>query len=103
MSLDQMKAEFLAFIGDEPAEFWSLNPTYDWYLITWHFLHGWDHLPENWPFECYDLGQWAFQLGVDIPPGDDHAASHVALDDAKYHRGVYYFLEAESRKYRKDQ
>ncbi len=90
-SLSVMREEFLGFVGTEPAEFWSLNPTYDWYLITWNFFHGWDNLPSNWPFECYDLAQWAFHLGVKLPKMDD-PEEHHALADAHYHRQLYEFL-----------
>lgn len=96
-SLTEMKNEFLEFVGTEQAEFWSLNPTYDWYLITWYFLHGWDHLPGNWPFECYDLGQWASQLGVTLPPPDD-PSDHNALWDAYYHKQLYDLLCEQERK-----
>jgi hypothetical protein len=94
MSMDAIRDTFLEFVGTEQAEFWTHNPTYDWYLVTWNFLHGWDHLPSNWPFECYDLAQWAFHLGVAMPTPDESIA-HDALVDARFHRDVYNYLAGE--------
>ena len=37
----------IAFVGDEPAEFWSLIATYDWYLVTRLLFGGLDRLPSN--------------------------------------------------------
>ena len=63
-SLTAIAEDFLEFVGDEPAEFWSLIATYDWYLVTHELLGGLDHLPSNWSFECWDLYHWAWRLGA---------------------------------------
>ena len=89
--LSTIAEEFLTFVGDEPAEFWSYIATYDWYLITRLLPYGLDGLPENWPFECWDLHQWAWQLGNPPLPKHDGQAHH-ALADARWHRQVYEFL-----------
>ena len=84
-------SEFLAFVGDEPAEFWSLIATYDWYLLTRLLFGGLDRLPSNWPFECWDLHQWEWRLG-NPPRPPFEGRQHHALDDARHHQRVYQFL-----------
>ena len=61
--LKAIAREFTDFVGEEPSEFWSLIATYDWYLVTHELLGGIDYLPHNWPFECWDLHEWAWRLG----------------------------------------
>lgn len=98
--LHEIGQAFLAYVGEEPAEFWSYNPTYDWYLITWHCFAGWDNLPSNWPFECWDLGQWAWHLGSPTLPVQQQGAHH-ALADAHFHRQIYEFLAQYEKQYKK--
>lgn len=94
--LSAIAEAFLAFVGDEPAEFWSYIATYDWYLVTRLLPDGLDGLPDNWPFECWDLHQWAWQLGHPQLPA--HAGPvHHALADAHWHRQVYEFLAEYER------
>ena len=94
--------EFLAFVGDEPAEFWSLIATYDWYLVTRLLFGGLDDLPSNWPMECWDLHQWAWRLGNPEFPSFE-GLPHHALRDAHYHKRVYAFLVDYERKHRRTQ
>ncbi len=97
--LSAIAAEFLNFVGGEPAEFWSLIATYDWYLLTRLLFGGLDDLPSNWPFECWDLHQWAWHLG-DPPRPSDEGLKHHALADAHRHRRIFEFLaEYERRKH----
>lgn len=91
MPMDEIKKRFLEYVGEREVEFWSLNPTYDWYLVTWHFFGGWDHIPSGWPYECFDLRQWAFHLNVSIPKRDVKD-EHNALMDARHHREIYDYL-----------
>jgi hypothetical protein len=94
--LDAIRDEFLLFVGEEPAEFWSLIATYDWYLVTQLLLGGLDDLPENWPFECWDLHQWEWRLGnPERPPRDEQ--EHHALDDARWQRRIYESLAEYER------
>ncbi len=88
--------EFLEFVGNEPAEFWSFIATYDWYLLTRLLFGGLDDLPRNWPFECWDLHQWAWHLGNPPLPSRDGLVHH-ALADAHYHRRVYEALAEYDR------
>ncbi len=89
--LTSIATQFLDFVGDEPAEFWSFIATYDWYLVTRVLFSGLDDLPSNWPFECWDLHQWAWHLGnPQLPLSEDDI--HHALEDARLHRRIYDFL-----------
>jgi hypothetical protein len=81
----------IAFVGDEPAEFWSLIATYDWYLVTRLLFGGLDRLPSNWPFECWDLYQWEWRLGFPASPPFE-GREHHALDDARWARRIYESL-----------
>lgn len=92
-SIQEIGSDFRAFVGDSPAEFWSYIATYDWYLVTRLLPYGLNGLPENWPFECWDLHQWAWRLGNPELPEPENEAHH-ALSDAHWHRQVYEFLEA---------
>ena len=96
-----ISAEFLAFVGQEPAEFWGFIATYDWYLLTQLLFGGLDGLPSNWPFECWDLHQWAWQLGNPELPLDDGLIHH-SLSDAHLHRKIYEFLAEHERKKQKE-
>jgi hypothetical protein len=92
----EMASEFLAFVGDEPAEFWSLIATYDWYLLTRLLFGGLDNLPSNWPFECWDLHQWEWRLGNPARPPHE-GRQHHALDDARWHRLIYESLKSHEQ------
>ena len=88
--------DFLSFVGEESAEFWSFIATYDWYLLTRLLFGSLDHLPENWPFECWDLYQWAWHMGS--PPWPSHRGlAHHSLADARYHRQIHEFLAEYER------
>ncbi len=89
-------SEFVAFVGPDPVEFWSLIATTDWYLLT-QLLGGFDNLPKNWPFECLDLHQWAYHLGADsiypkLRRQFGSGREHHALNDAREHRAIYEYL-----------
>ena len=104
--LKAIAREFTDFVGEEPPEFWSLIATYDWYLVTHELLGGIDYLPHNWPFECWDLHEWAWRLGASEvypqlqPSLQGGAPGHEALRDARGHRRIYDYLvqfERDSR------
>ena len=90
--------EFTDFVGEEPSEFWSLIATYDWYLVTHELLGGIDYLPHNWPFECWDLHEWAWRLGASEvypqlqPSLQGGSPGHKALRGAQGHRRIYDYL-----------
>ena len=87
MPRSEMANEFIAFVGEEPAEFWSLIATYDWYLVTRLLFDGLDRLPSNWPIECWDLYQWEWRLGFPAHPSFE-GREHHALDDARWARRI---------------
>jgi hypothetical protein len=89
-SLSEIRQAFVEFVGDQPAEFWSYISTNDWYLVTNLLPGDLDGLPHNWPFECWDLHQWAFHLGNPSIP--ECKNEHSVLSDARWHREVYAFL-----------
>ncbi len=96
-SLTGISKAFLEFVGDGPAEFWSLIATYDWYLVTNELLGGLDYLPENWNFECWDLYQWAWRIGASevyprLQPSFEDSDEHHALACARLHRRIYEYL-----------
>lgn len=84
------------FVGDSP-EFWAYFADYDWVLLCQLYGKMID-LPKGWPFYCLDLKQSMHHLGIDrdsIPV--DNGQEHNALDDARWNRDVYYYLNAQSQ------
>ena len=48
--------------GDEHPVFWGYFPAYDWVVFAWLF-GGMKELPFHFPQLCFDIKQWAIELG----------------------------------------
>lgn len=88
----QIRDDLVAFLGDRATEMWGYSPGYDWWVV--HSLFGrWGNLPEAFPWNCWDLKQWAWHLGVvDSLPSQTELPVHHALADARHDRMVHGFL-----------
>jgi len=85
-----IRDDLVAFLGERATELWGYSPAYDWFLLHGLF-GGWSKLPETFPWNCWDLKQWAWQLGAtDLP--EQTSRTHHALDDARHDRDVFVFL-----------
>lgn len=87
------------FAKPEPSpRFWGYFADYDWVALCQLFGRMVD-LPKHFPMLCFDLKQWADQLGVPRQeyPARDSAQVHNALSDARFHRDLYVHLENRSR------
>jgi hypothetical protein len=104
-SLGTIAAEIKAFIppkvGDDPAymipEFWGYFADYDWVVFCQIFGTMMD-LPKGYPMLCYDLKQLAMHQGVPrraFP--QQEGQEHNALEDARWNKKVYDFLEWDRR------
>ena len=76
--------------GDAKPEFWGYFPSHDWVVFCWLF-GGMGELPFNYPQFCWDLHQWAAQLGDPELPRQE-GQRHHALADAYWTRDAWNFL-----------
>ncbi len=89
-----IRDELVAFIGDDPPEFWTWCGLYDWLAVV-QLFGGLDRLPTGWLYFANDLMQWCGQLGLStedprIPRQVER--QHHALADARHNRVIYEFL-----------
>lgn len=90
----QVAEELVAFIGEEPPEFWMFCGGYDWVVFCQIFgtMMG---LPKGIPHFFNELRQSMRELAVgniQLPP--QLGAAHNALNDAQWNKDVYDFLKA---------
>lgn len=80
----QVAEEVRQFVGSKP-EFWAYCSAYDWVCLNQLYGSMVDH-PNNWPFYCNDLAQYAESNGVhrrtQLPIIEGN--QHNALDDARW-------------------
>jgi hypothetical protein len=83
--------EILKFFEGDPApEIWSYFGDYDWVCFA-QLFGKMIHLPEHLPRFCMDLKQLRIEKGNPrLPP--HLGRQHVAIDDARWHRDIYYAL-----------
>jgi hypothetical protein len=82
------------FVGDDDdVRFWAYFGMCDWLCVMQ--LWGWFKMPPNLPKFCFDLKQWARQLGIrgslsdKVPP---IGTVHRAIDDAHWNRAAWEYL-----------
>lgn len=106
-NLSTIRNEILQFVrvplkesSLEQPQFWGYFADYDWVVFCQIFGAMID-LPRGYPMFCFDLKQWAEQLGVGrgLFPSQEGAAHH-ALEDARWNMKLYKYLDeyAEMRK-----
>lgn len=79
----------IEFIGGNTPEFWGYYADYDWVVFCWLFGAMID-LPYGWPMYCNDIKQLCNCLGD--PPLPKNIKEHNALDDAKWNKKAWEFL-----------
>lgn len=97
-SLKQIGEEILTFLDPlthGKPEFWGYYSDYDWVVFCqiWGTMMD---LPPGFPMYCCDLKQWSDQLGASSLP-DQNDAEHNALNDARWNKQVWNFLNEVSR------
>ncbi len=96
MSRTTIRDRVVAFLGDRATELWGYVPAYDWFLVHGLF-GGWSKLPDSIPWNCWDLKQWAWELGVVDELPKQTTTEHHALEDARYDRELYEHLAGIAR------
>lgn len=90
-----MRDEILEFCNPEKfgkPEFWGYYADYDW--VAFCQLFGtMVALPKGWPRYCRDIKQWADALGDVRIPANEHGDIHHALQDAKWNKSAWCFLD----------
>jgi hypothetical protein len=90
---EQIRDDILTFVGNYRPEFWGYVADYDWMLMAQLFGRMMD-MPRGWSKLCLDLKQWMYHLGVkkaELPV--QTGAAHNALEDARWNRDVYEYLD----------
>ena len=85
--------EYIGALGKDYPEFWGYYADYDWVIFCWLFGAMID-LPGGWPMYCRDIKQWCDQLGNPSLPDQRRDEEHHALNDAKWNKKAWYFLES---------
>ena len=89
-SLQEIASYVKDFCGDTP-EFWGYYSDYDWVVFCQIFGTMMD-LPDKWPMYCNDIKQFCTSLGSPKLP-DQNEREHNALNDARWNKLAYDFLE----------
>lgn len=83
------------FVRPEPKpQFWAYYADYDWVAVCQLFGRMVD-LPAHFPKFCMDLKQWSVMLGDVRLPSQEHG-EHDALEDARWNRRAYNFLDGRA-------
>lgn len=88
-SRHQIKEDIIAFIGEGKPELWAYYADYDHVVLCQLFGRMID-LPKNYPFYTLDIKQLCNSLGNPSLPVQEN--EHNALDDAKWNKEAYEFL-----------
>ena len=98
----QMSRDFQRFVAmsvrkeidpaQDKAEFWGYYSDYDWVAICQLFGTMMD-LPKGFPMYCRDVKQFCDDLGNPALP-EQPSNSHHALEDARWTRTAWRYLEA---------
>lgn len=92
---DRIADEIKEFCSPEKygkPEFWAYYADYDWVVFCQLFGTMTD-LPKGFPMYCRDIKQECDRLGNPKLP-DKQSTEHNALNDAKWNKLAYYFLQA---------
>lgn len=88
--LSKIREDLISFCGDTPV-FWGYYADYDWVVFCQIFGTMVD-LPKGWPRYCRDIKQWCDSLGNPKLPLQ-LSTEHNALNDARYNRQAFHFLD----------
>lgn len=81
--------------GKPKPEIWTYYGSYDWIVLCQLFGTMMD-LPAGFPMYTMDLKQWCVQLGDPRLPAQGKG-EHSAIEDARWNRDVWHFLDEYSR------
>jgi 3' exoribonuclease, RNase T-like len=90
----QIAAEIVEFVGPKPM-FLAYHADYDWVALCQLYGTMMD-LPEGWPQWCFDIKQMAYSMGDPALP-QQTSGEHVAIDDARWNRVAWKFLNNRAR------
>ena len=91
MSMEDIRNELLAFIGNDTPEFWGYYADYDWVVFCQIFGAMID-LPKGWPMVCMDLKQLCQEKGNPELPSMPNCLKHHSLYDAREIKYRYDWL-----------
>lgn len=86
-----IRKEIVAFLNKRP-EFWVYNGAYDWVAFCQLFGSIQD-LPKGYPWYANDIKQYWHMLKHPKLPSQDESAKHDALEDARWNRRAWEFLQ----------
>ncbi len=78
----------LARFAPTRPRFWAYYADYDWVAVCQLFGSMLD-LPKHFPMLCFDLKQWADQLGVPREASPAQKQEHHALADARWNQELW--------------
>jgi hypothetical protein len=84
--------DFVISVGDRNPEFWAYYADYDWVVFCQIFGRMAD-LPRIFPWYCKDIKQEADRLGVSLSEVIPHKNQHLALEDARWNKKAFEYLE----------
>lgn len=85
---------FRHFCGERP-EFWAYYADYDWVVLCQLYGRMVD-LPKGWPMFCMDVKQLCVAKGNPRIPAPLTDEEHHALNDARWTKEAWEFLQAPS-------
>ena len=86
----EIRDRLIHFIADDTPEFWAYYAAYDWIVLCQLFGSMRD-LPKEWPQYCLDIKQLSYSL--ENPELPKNQSRHNALEDARWVRYIFYFLQ----------
>jgi hypothetical protein len=88
LRLEEIRADLLAFIGDDAPEFWAYYGAHDWVALCW-LMGGMLNLPQGWPWLCRELRTTLNAGGLADFKDDGRDDEHNALADARWVRDAF--------------
>ena len=94
-SREEIGKAIVDFVGDQP-EFWAYFGAYDWVVLCQVFgdMMG---LPTGWPMWCRDLKQAIEDFDPKMTIPEQKMPEHDALNDARWTKEIFEWLEWERR------
>ena len=90
-SLEQIRKDIIAFVGEDKPELWAYYADYDHVVLCQLFGRMID-LPDNFPMYTRDIKQLCDSVGNPRLP-EQGKGEHNALADAKWNMQAYNFLQ----------
>lgn len=91
LSMLEIRAAVLRFMGAKPKEIWAYNGAYDWVVLC-QLFGPMVALPDGWPTYHLDIKQWRDHLNRPKLPKQT-SRKHHALNDALWVKDSWHFLK----------